>query len=99
MLSRISSIVRVDFTARKAMRIIGAFAGKMTEHLPNFPFSRLFRWLFFAFLKRYESKTRSRDRSLVSLDSSYRVHAIPIDKRHPNVGAAEGCDLLILLLT
>jgi hypothetical protein len=68
MLSPITSIARVDFTAREAVRIIRAFA----ENLDELPFGRLFRRLFFAFLKRYELKTGSRDRSLVSLDSSYR---------------------------
>jgi len=62
MLSPITSIARVDFTARESLRIIRAFA----ENLEELPFSRLFRRLFFALLKRYESKTRSRDRSLVS---------------------------------
>jgi hypothetical protein len=55
MLLPITSIARVDFTARESLRIIRAFAGKLDE----LPFSRLFRRLFFASLKRYESKTRS----------------------------------------
>ncbi len=43
-------------------------------------------------------KTRSKDRSLVSLDSSYRLRgpALPPSITPFPVGAAEGCDLLIL---
>jgi hypothetical protein len=42
MLSPITSIARVDFTARESMRIIRAFA----ENFDELPFSRLLRRFF-----------------------------------------------------
>jgi hypothetical protein len=45
MVAPITSIVRVDFTARAAMRIIGASAEKPLE----LPFGRLLRRFFLGF--------------------------------------------------
>jgi len=67
------------------MRIIRAFVAKPLE----LPFSRLFRRLFFAWLKCREIK---QSQKIAAFGSSY------IGMRSP-VGAAEGCDLLILIFT
>src|SRR5471030_2754448 len=64
MLSPINSIVRVDFTARASMRIIRAFVAKPLE----LPFSRLFRRLFFAWLKCREIK---QSQKIAAFGSSY----------------------------